>query len=100
MSEREMKEKYFRVIKVLKGLGSPIRFQICRLLISKDELKVVELTQNIGCDQSQTSNHLGKLRDLDLVRYRHEGRNVVYRLKKPELVEKIIDLAKELSRDE
>ena len=99
-ARREMEEKNFRVIQVLKTIGSPVRFQICRLLLKNDEMSVSELTDEIGTSQNQTSQHLKKCRDTDIVRYRHEGKQVIYRLKKPDLVEEIINLARRLSRDE
>ncbi|MFB6355240.1 MAG: ArsR/SmtB family transcription factor [bacterium] len=95
-----MREKNYRVIKILKSMGSPIRFQICRLLIEHDEMNVSELAEKIGCSQNQTSQHLRNLKNVDLVHYRHEGTYICYRLKKPDIVRRILDLADELSRQE
>jgi DNA-binding transcriptional ArsR family regulator len=98
--KRDMAEKHYRVVKVLRGIGSPVRYQICRQLLENGEMTVTELTEAIGTSQNQTSQHLSKCKDLNLVRYRHEGRYVYYQLKKPEVVEEVIHLTRELSRDE
>lgn len=98
--KRDMEEKHYRVVQVLRCIGSPVRYQICRHLLEQGEMTVTELTEEIGTSQNQTSQHLGKCRDMNIVRYRHEGRYVYYQLKRPEIVEEIIDLARELSREE
>lgn len=74
--QRSMEEKFYRVIKRLRCMGNPIRLQICRHLVEQEELSVKELAEAIGASANNISQHLGSCRDLDLVRYRHEGKFV------------------------
>src|SRR4051812_1574865 len=50
-----------------RALGDPTRLRILRLL-SETPLNVSELVSVVGVAQSSVSHHLGKLRDLGLIR--------------------------------
>jgi DNA-binding transcriptional ArsR family regulator len=64
----------------LKSLAHPTRLlAVC--YISEGEKTVGELEVFLGMSQSNVSQHLGKLRDRDLLITRKEGNQVFYRLK-------------------
>ena len=50
-----------------KALGHPARVRIVRLLRSREGCSVGELTAELGCAQSTTSEHMRLLRDAGLV---------------------------------
>jgi DNA-binding transcriptional ArsR family regulator len=73
----------------LKALGHPTRLRILCLL-QKEGSCVQELEQKLDLRQSNVSQHLRILRDLDLVRVERTGQTVCYSLNTP-LVCPILD---------
>ena len=63
----------------LKALGHPTRLRILCLL-QKEGSCVQELEQKLDLRQSNVSQHLRILRDLDLVRVQRDGQTVCYSL--------------------
>ena len=55
-----------------KALGDPTRLRILRL-VAQTSLNVSELVSVVGVGQSSVSHHLGKLKDLGLVREERQG---------------------------
>jgi ArsR family transcriptional regulator len=72
----------------LKALGHPTRLRILCLL-QKEGSCVQELEQKLDLRQSNVSQHLRILRDLDLVRVERNGQTVCYSLN-TDLVEPIL----------
>ncbi|MEX1317441.1 MAG: metalloregulator ArsR/SmtB family transcription factor [Synechococcaceae cyanobacterium] len=70
---------------MLKALADPIRLQVIEALAGGERC-VCELTEELGLAQSRLSFHLKVLRDAGLLRDRHSGRWVYYRLR-PEALE-------------
>ncbi|MDX2160973.1 MAG: metalloregulator ArsR/SmtB family transcription factor [bacterium] len=68
-----------RLAEVFKALGDPTRLRIISLLL-KHEVCVHSLELTLGMTQSAISHQLRFLRQLNLVRYRKEGRHVYYSL--------------------
>ncbi|RKN50364.1 ArsR/SmtB family transcription factor [Micromonospora endolithica] len=68
------------------GLGDPTRLAILRRL-ADGELRVVDLTGELGMAQSTVSAHLACLRDCGLVAGRPQGRQMFYALARPELMD-------------
>lgn len=62
-----------------KILGDPTRIKIINALANK-ELCVCDISELLDMTQSAISHQLRKLRDLNLVKYRKEGRIVYYSL--------------------
>jgi DNA-binding transcriptional ArsR family regulator len=71
---------------LFRSLADPVRLAIVQRL-SRDEARVVDLTQELGLAQSTVSKHLACLRDCQLVEFRPEGRQSFYSLTRPELVD-------------
>lgn len=64
---------------VFKALGDPTRIKIIYLL-SKNDMCVCDISDTLGMTQSAISHQLRLLRNLRLVRYRKEGKSVIYSL--------------------
>ena len=62
-----------------KALADPTRLQILKLLFSGERC-VSELADHMNVTQSAVSHQLRLLRNLDIVRFRKEGREVFYDL--------------------
>lgn len=62
-----------------KALGDPTRLQILLLLFT-GERHVSELADHLNVTQSAVSHQLRLLRNLDIVRFRKDGREVYYDL--------------------
>lgn len=68
-----------RLGELFKVLGDPTRLRIISLLL-ENELCVHTLEAALGMSQSAISHQLRVLRQLQLVRFRKEGRHVYYAL--------------------
>jgi ArsR family transcriptional regulator len=68
-----------RLAETFKALGDPSRLRIVSLL-TRAELCVCDLAAALGMSQSAVSHQLRTLRDLRLVRWRREGRQIFYTL--------------------
>ena len=64
---------------IFKALGDPTRLNIIHVL-SKEALCVCDIANLLGMSQSAISHHLRLLRNLRLVKYKKEGRMVIYSL--------------------
>ena len=62
-----------------KALGDPTRLRIMALLFN-GERTVGDLSDHLAVSQSAVSHQLRLLRNLDIVRYRKDGREVYYAL--------------------
>lgn len=68
-----------RLAELFKALSDPSRVRIISAL-AHTELCVYDLAATLGMSQSAVSHQLRSLREMRLVRYRKEGRNVYYQL--------------------
>jgi ArsR family transcriptional regulator len=68
-----------RLAETFKALSDPTRVRIVSLL-SEAELCVCDLAAALGMSQSAVSHQLRTLRDLRLVRWRRDGRQIFYML--------------------
>ncbi len=64
---------------IFKALGDPTRLNIIHVL-SEESLCVCDIANLLGMSQSAISHHLRLLRNLRLVKYKKEGRMVIYSL--------------------
>jgi ArsR family transcriptional regulator len=79
--------EFFRI------LGQPVRIQIL-LTIGHGEACVCHLEAYLGLRQAAISQHLMVLRDAGLVATHRDGRNIFYRLARPDLLEMVQQAAK------
>jgi DNA-binding transcriptional ArsR family regulator len=68
-----------RLAETFKALSDPTRVRIVSLLV-EDELCVCDLAAALDMSQSAVSHQLRALRDLRLVRWRRQGRQIFYTL--------------------
>lgn len=72
---------------MLKAMAHPIRMSIIDLLKNSDKLSVTQIYEALRLEQAVASHHLGILRDKGVLEYERDGKNTYYFLEKPELVE-------------
>lgn len=84
--------RFFRV------LGDPTRLQILHLLAA-GERDVTSMVAALGGSQSRVSNHLACLRWCRVVTAERRGRQVIYRIADPEIVELVTATAGLLDDD-
>ncbi|NNV06289.1 helix-turn-helix transcriptional regulator [Geobacillus sp. C56-T2] len=65
------------VARIFKALADPTRIKILYLL-SQEECHVGHMAEVLGMSQSAVSHQLALLRTLRLVKYRREGKMLVY----------------------
>ena len=80
-----MEEMDFRATRLLKMLGNPVRYRIVQAL-GKGKKTPGQLATLLQRPVGTISTHLAKLRALDVVRYKGDGKHVWYWLKTPETV--------------
>jgi len=80
---------------VIKVLADKNRFDIFMKLLEYDELCVSEIEQILGIKQANTSKHLKKFKDLNIVDSRRESNTVKYKIKE-EFLSDNVDLIKYL----
>jgi DNA-binding transcriptional ArsR family regulator len=76
-----MDEAHYRESRLCRLLGNPIVYQIVVLLNHRGALTPSMLSKLTGRSVQTVSEHLGKLRAADVVRYDSNGRQVRYWLK-------------------
>jgi DNA-binding transcriptional ArsR family regulator len=72
-------------VALFRSLGDATRLAIVHEL-ARGERRVVDLTGSLGLAQSTVSAHVACLRDCGLVEGRAVGRQMLYRLSRPELL--------------
>ncbi len=84
--------KKSKAIKIFKALSEETRFLIIKTLLKRDYC-ACEIPTLIKRTQSNTSMHLSKLLNLGLIKFRKEGRSVIYSIKDRD-VKTIMELIK------
>jgi DNA-binding transcriptional ArsR family regulator len=85
MIDEYLQERLERAARCLKVLAHPIRLMIIHLL-GEGELSVQELEKAVGISQSSVSQHLGLLRDKEILESRRVAQQVFYRLRDARLL--------------
>ncbi len=73
------KETMDQIAELFKGFADPTRVQILSLLAQK-ELCVTEITEAVEVSQSAISHQLRILKQMHLIKYRRDGKNLWYSL--------------------
>ncbi len=73
----EDEDNIYDLSSMFKALSDPTRLNIISLL-AKQELCVCDIATILGSSQSSISHHLRTLRNTRLVRFRKEGKQVIY----------------------
>lgn len=73
------KETLEQIAELFKAFADPTRVQILSLLIDR-ELCVGDISQTVELSQSAISHQLRILKQMHLVKYRRDGKNLLYSL--------------------
>lgn len=63
---------------LFKTLGDPTRIKILSLLAAEEELRVYDIADGLAMGQSAISHQLRVLRNARLVKFRRDGKEVLY----------------------
>lgn len=77
-------EQLARAAEIIKLLGHPDRLKILEVL-ERGEATVSEIQDTLGLPQAIVSQHLAKMRGLNVVSARREGNHVYYRVVEPKV---------------
>lgn len=70
------------LIRTFKALANSNRLRIIDLLYSQDkEILVGQISEDLDMAQALVSQHLAKLRDVEIVKARQDGLNMYYSIK-------------------
>lgn len=69
-----------QIADLFKGFADSSRVQILFLLLEQEELCVSDITQAVSISQSAVSHQLRMLKQMHLIKYRREGKNLLYSL--------------------
>lgn len=73
------KQKQERIAELFKGFADVTRIQILMLLLD-GEMCVGDIAQAVELTQSAISHQLRLLKQMHLIKYRREGKNILYSL--------------------
>ncbi len=75
---QENEEKFEGVAKLFNLAGNPLRLKILHILTEKDNVCVYEFSQILGISISSASQHLRKLKDSGILRFKKKRQAVYY----------------------
>ncbi len=79
MQQIPEKETMDAIAELFKAFGDPTRLEILSLLLQQERC-VGDIAESISLSQSAVSHQLRLLKQLHLIKYRREGKNVLYSL--------------------
>ena len=65
---------------LFKGFADPTRVHILSVLQVEQELCVSDIAEKLDMSQSATSHQLRLLKQMQLIKFRREGKNILYSL--------------------
>lgn len=74
------KETLEHIAELFKGFADPTRVHILCLLMAEGELCVTDIAQKVDLSQSAISHQLRLLKQMHLIQFRREGKNIHYSL--------------------
>lgn len=74
------KETLGQIAELFKGFADPTRVHILCLLMAEGEMCVTEIAEKVELSQSAISHQLRSLKQMHLIRFRREGKNILYSL--------------------
>ena len=79
MQSMPSKEIMEQIAELFKGFADPTRVHILSLLIER-ELCVTDIAEAVELSQSAISHQLRLLKQMHLIKFRREGKNILYSL--------------------
>ena len=73
------KETAAQIAELFKAFGDPTRVEILSLLLQQERC-VGDIATSIGLSQSAVSHQLRILKQIHLIKFRREGKNILYSL--------------------
>lgn len=86
--------KLKRVAKLMKTIGHPSRLKIIELLLEKESLPVKDIYETVNISQSNASQHLKALEEVDILTSERDGKNICYSIRNPK-VSSLLDCVNE-----
>ena len=80
MQQIPAKETLTQIADLFKGFADPTRVHILSLLLVEGELCVTDISEAVGVSQSGISHQLRILKQMHLITFRREGKNIWYSL--------------------
>lgn len=74
------KETLAQIADLFKGFADPTRVHILSLLLVRTELCVTDIAEAVGVSQSGVSHQLRILKQMHLIKFRRDGKNIWYSL--------------------
>ena len=74
------KETMERIAELFKGFADPTRVHILTLMQQRQELCVTDIAEAVELSQSAISHQLRILKQMQLIKFRREGKNIWYSL--------------------
>ena len=74
------KETMEHIAELFKGFADPTRVRILSLLQQRQELCVTDIAEAVELSQSAISHQLRILKQMHLIKFRREGKNIWYSL--------------------
>lgn len=74
------KETMDSIAELFKGFADPTRVHILSLLMGKEELCVTQIAEKVEISQSAVSHQLRLLKQMHLIKFRRDGKNILYSL--------------------
>ncbi|HEY2991133.1 MAG TPA: winged helix-turn-helix domain-containing protein [Candidatus Binatia bacterium] len=93
-----MEEAHYRESRLCRFLGNPVVYQLVILLDAKGPTTPGHLAKLTGRSVGTISNHLGKLRSIDVVRYDSRGKETRYWLKHGRDIKQLLKVLRKVVR--
>ena len=74
------KDTLVHIAELFKGFADPTRVHILCLLLTQEELCVSDIAEQSDVSQSAISHQLRLLKQMHLIKFRREGKNIWYSL--------------------
>jgi len=81
VKSKPMREILYRETRIAKALGDPAKYSIVDLLLRLGPMNVSQIVKKVSRSQPTVSNHLSKLKSLDIVRFETKPDGIYYWLK-------------------
>lgn len=88
-----------RAVKIFKALANIHRLKLVKSLLEGSK-NVSRLADELGVVSETVSKHLRVLRNCELVTNEPKGNRVIYSVKRPEVVEKLLAILPDLHREQ
>ena len=80
MQQVPEKDSMEHIADLFKGFADPTRVHILSLLLVQQEMCVTDIAEAVGVTQSGVSHQLRLLKQMHLIKFRREGKNILYSL--------------------